>query len=138
MNWYKITDSNSSDRFESIGTLFYSGRNKVALNVDLGLAEYYRSTIPKSVKHNRPKYKPHITVVRSGREVVPDRREWGKHAGERISFQYDPFVYMDNTYIWLKAYSNRLQEIRKGLGLPAMRERFGEFHITIANRKNIT
>ena len=136
--WYNSKNSDSEYRFKSSGFLQYHGEDKLVLRVCYDLSEYYKWFIPFCMKYNRPRYPPHITVVRTGIETIQNKDKWKEHEGEKIPFLYDPYLYIDDTYIWLKAYSNELQKIRMELGLPAMRERFGEFHITVANRKNIT
>jgi len=49
------------------GTLVYSryrGDFKLIVEVDPGIAVFYRTLIPKSVSIQSPKYTPHITVIR--------------------------------------------------------------------------
>jgi 2'-5' RNA ligase len=127
--------------FKSIGKLKYSGQSKLALDVDPGISSFYRSLIPKHIKHQPQRYTPHITVVRIGKETAQDLTAWGKYEGELIEFEYDPFVHIGRVYIWLDAYCERLKEIRRELGLDENRIHYPTqtlykaFHITIANRK---
>ena len=118
----------------STATIRYYTNWAIAL-VDKELARYYVSQLPKYLDYNTPKYEPHITVVRKGKETVTDTTAWNKHEGEVIEFAYEHRLYTNGLYFWLKAHSVRLEEIREELGLPRIREPFAEFHITIANLK---
>lgn len=112
---------------------------KVHVDVDPGIAETYRALVPKSVRLQRTRYPPHISVVR--KEMVTKLDLWGKHEGDMIPFEYEPEVYNDETYYWLRCYSPALVEIRRGLGLPDLSEMargpdmFDSFHATIGNCK---
>ena len=132
MNWYK-----TAQQFTGTGTLHYGPGDRVVLNIDPEITRYYRSFIPKSKRVNSPRYYPHITVVRSGREQVTSPEKWGEHEGELISFEYSPEVNEGHTYYTIEAYSNRLEEIREELGLSRMRSGFNCFHITIGNNKDV-
>jgi hypothetical protein len=130
-------------RYKSVGELHYSSNDvhgfKVHVDVDPGIAETYRALVPKSVRLQRTRYPPHISVVR--KEMVAKLDEWGKHEGALIPFEYEPVVYNDETYYWLRCYSQVLVEIRRGLGLPDLSEMargpdmFDSFHCTIGNCK---
>jgi hypothetical protein len=120
--------------FASKGTLRYFGHDKLILQIDKGLVDYYFSLIPKYYPKQRQKFFAKITVVRTNVER-PDPKHWRKYEGERVTFTYDPYIYLDNDYWLLKAYSHRLCEIRRQLGLPSYRYPYQFFHITIANQK---
>ncbi len=114
--------------------------------VDQGIVEFYRSLIPKYLGVNKPRYKAHITVVRSYKEVPKDFTAWKKHQGETINFKYNSYIHnntnQDNKmYYWLNALSIDLEDIREELGLtnqffndelPKGYKKF--FHITLGNR----
>ena len=89
--------------FKSTGTLAYEPDYRLVVQVDPGLADYYRSMIPKSVPVQKPRWPAHITVVRSGKED-PYIEPWGKYNGEEVEFTYEPDVRIDRTYCWLNAW----------------------------------
>ena len=125
--------------FKSVGKLVYSPRRCV-VEIDDGIARFYRALIPKSQKWLKPMYDPPITVVRTGIESV-DESLWGYMDGSNIDFKYDPYIWIGRKYIWLDAFSKELEEVRENLGLPKQRmpHPLGMdhscFHITIANMK---
>lgn len=132
--------------FESSGILRYSYTEeygyKLVLEVDKGIADFYRSLIPKWIKVNSQMYAPHISVVR--KEVPANLDVWGKYEGEIINFLYENQVNNGIIYYWLNAFCIRLEKIRIELGLPVSSqytlppEGFTKcFHITIANEKKI-
>lgn len=122
------------------GTLRYfitgNGRYRLTIELDTDFGDYYRNFIPKWKVARSPKYKPHITLVRTGKEYPTNLEMWGKHEGESIEFQYTPYIYEDETYFWMSAWSDQAVEIRKALGLPPFRFIDSKsYHITIANKK---
>lgn len=126
--------------YMSQGSLRYDHPYKVFVEVDRGLATFYRSLIPRSIEINVPLYPPHITVVR--KETPPRMEFFGAHEGEMIFFDYDTEIHHDETYYWLNAYSFRLEQVREELGLPVTSEYTRPpdgrwcFHITIGNLKS--
>jgi hypothetical protein len=132
----------SERMFESVGVLRYSNQPllKLVLEVDRGIYHFYRSMVPKAVGLQGQRYAPHISVVR--KEVPPLMEFWGKHEGEQVPFKYSNVVHNGQVYYWLNAYSTRLEEIRKELGLP-LSSKYTQppggfekcFHITIGNVK---
>lgn len=115
---------------------------RLTLDVDKELARYYRSLIPKCYLTNLPRYSPHITVVRPEKETPINMEYWERYQGEEIPFYYDHQIFSDETYYWLNAFSDTLENIRSELGLPISsmytRPPTGYvkcFHITIANKK---
>ena len=130
--------------YSSTGNLAYStdGGHRIVLDVDEELAAYYRSLIPPWMRVNKPRYLPHITVVRIHKETPNDLAAWGKHAGEAVEFLYEPHVYYDSLYYWLNIWCVRLEEIREELGMSVTSpytvppDGFHKcFHCTIANKK---
>lgn len=128
--------------FNSVGTLVYSqDPYKLIVDVDDEIGNYYRSLIPKYFKVKKPMYSSHISVVRN--EVPPNLNMWGKYQGKEVSFEYEPFIYSDELYYWLNAYSSILEDIRVELGLSNISDitmspdRKCKFHITIGNTKHL-
>ena len=130
--------------FTSSGIIQYSkdlsNPTPLRLLTDPGLSDYYRSFIPKWLRHVKPGYAPHISIVR--KEIPIDLSTWGKHEGETVEFKYSNYIHTDGKYFWLNVFSYRLEEIRSGLGLPLWGSNHlvyynQTWHITIGNRKNI-
>jgi len=132
--------------FDSIGKLVYTGNPnsdiydaKLIVEVDTGMAAYYRSVIRKYNRINIPKYPPHITVIRGEKIVKP--AIWGKYASVMVEFWYRNTIYNDDVYWWLEVKCDNLEAIRKELGLfptsPLTMSPDGKhkFHITLANTK---
>jgi len=125
----------------STGTLVYQSEpeKKLVLTVDPELSRFYRSLIPARFVCNRPKFPPHITVVR--KEAIHNVRHWNRYAGQVVDFSYDPYVHHDGVYWWLNVACPRLTEIRTELGLqpwtPLVKPPSGVewFHTTIGNCK---
>jgi hypothetical protein len=130
--------------FISNGKLQYSNNNeyKLIVEVDQDLANYYYSLIPKYYKIQKPRYKPHITVVRSGKEIPLYLKYWNKYQNDTIVFRYNYEIHNDKNYYWINVWSTELERIRHELGLPVS-SRFTRpptgftknFHCTIANTK---
>lgn len=119
--------------FKSTGTLHYD-TNKLVLLIDQGIADYYRSLIPKSHKFNRQMYDAHISIVR--KESPPKMSYWGIYENEEVEFTYHPIVRWDETYYWIDVDPNeRFKQIRLELGLSECRSYSGKYHITIGNKK---
>lgn len=104
--------------------------------VDPEIARLYRSMIPKSIKLNKPRFHPHITVVRNEVISLPlDLRN------KQIDFDYSPIICHDNTYWWLNVVCDYLKQVRLELGLeetsPWTRppDDSDFFHCTIGNTK---
>jgi len=129
--------------FESSGPLRYSCDKeygyKLIVEVDQDLSDYYRSLIPKWFDVDPQKYPAHISVIRH--EVPVNLEYWGAYEGEDVKFCYSPEVRRGKVYWWLNAFSCRLREIRRELGLPDHSE-FSRppdgrhcYHITVGNSK---
>lgn len=109
---------------------------KLIIEVDPEINRYARALIPPYLYPTRPRYEPHITVVR---KEVPQRLDmWGRFEGCDVPFAYDPVVDHDAKHFWLRCWSTFLLNVRKGLGLPLMtpltKPPSGEdcFHTTVA------
>lgn len=133
-----------NDLYSSSGVLRYSisGGYKLVVEIQDDLAIYYRSLIPKYLNVNKTRYSPHITVVRSYKEIPKNLEYWGKYEGEVIEFFYEPIIRQGKVYFWLNILCKRLEEIRQELGLevtsiytrpPEGFEKY--FHMTIGNTK---
>ena len=127
--------------FTTSGILRY-GKDKMFVEVDPEIVRYARALIPKWIRTNPQKYRPHISVVR--RETPPNFHLWMKHEGEKIEFQYANTVHSGKVYWWLNAFSVTLEEIRQELGLPVSSQYTRPpgpyikcFHITIGNVKGL-
>lgn len=127
--------------FASSGKLVYSENPfKLIVEVDKEISRYYRSFIPKSIRFNKQKYDPHISVVRN--ENI-DEKNWRKYSGCYAEFSYSNYIYCDETYWWLEVSSKFLEEVRAELGLPLISDitmspsKTHRFHITICNMKNL-
>src|SRR5665213_2976451 len=133
--------------FISSGTLLYlpwqeGSSQKLILQIDQGLSDYYRALCPSYLRLNPQRYPAHISIVRN--EVPPLRENWNKHQGKLIEFSYDPFVYNGTIYYWLNVFSTQLEELRLELGLEVSSiytkppdGYFKCFHTTIGNNKRL-
>lgn len=128
--------------FKSVGKLIYfENHYKLIVAVDNEISYYYRALIPKYLQVRKPMYSSHISVVRN--EVPPNLNRWGKYQGLEVNFEYESFIYNDELYYWLNAYSPILENVRVDLGLPNLsqytRSPDGKhkFHITIGNTKHL-
>ena len=130
---------------KSVGTLRYSIHpdvgHKLVVEADWGISLLARALIPVWMNVQPQRYSPHISVVR--KERPRDMSAWGAHEGERIPFEYGTWTFDDGVYFWIQAYSERLKEIRAGLGLSGSSRMSRPpdgvecFHMTIANRKHL-
>lgn len=123
---------------KSVGILKYQ-ENKLIVEVDVELANYYRSIIPKYIGIQKPMYSPHISVVRKERF----NNNWNKYQNKEIEFEYETFIYNDELYYWLNVYCKEFENIREELGLSNMSKitmppDFQKcFHITLGNLKHL-
>jgi len=130
-------------RYKSEGVLTYSIEptvgHKLSLTIDEGLAATYRALVPKAVRLQRPRWPAHISVIR--KEPIPNLHLWGRYEGEDVPFEYEPIIFNDETYYWLRCFSPRLIEIRRELGLEDLSylarppDMFDSFHMTFGNTK---
>ena len=129
--------------YSSIGTLRYSETKFWAVvDVDQGIMDFYQAMIPKYIKFSKPLYPAHISVVR--KETPTKTDAWLRYQGEKIEFQYSPYIHSGEIYMWLNVFCKRLEEIRKELGLPNQiwadnppASGFEKcFHMTVCNFKN--
>ena len=108
--------------------------NWAVIYIDQQIAEYYRALLPKAWYIQPQRYPAHITIVRAKMES-PNKKFWGRYEGEQVEYEYESGIKNDGLYFWLSAWSPRITEIRQELGLPAQRDRFKVYHITVGNTK---
>lgn len=125
--------------FNSIGILKYeideSVGKKVIVLVDREISNYYKKLLPKWYIIKPQKYKAHISVVRSEKQIT-NLSNWNKYNDEIIEFSYSNEIIWDNRYYWLQVECERLKEIRVSLGLSPTVPWTNKFHITIGNLKD--
>lgn len=125
----------------SLGTLLYSN-DKLIVEIDKQITDYYLSLLPKHISFNRQMYAPHISVVRNEDPLNKDL--WSKYQGKEIEFYYSPAIHFGQVYFWLNVFCKELENIRQELGLPVHSkitippEGFLQcFHTTLGNFKNL-
>lgn len=124
--------------FKSIGRLkYFFDPIKLIVEVDSGIVDFYRALIPRKI--NKQMHAAHISVVRN--EFPPKMENWNKYQMKEVEFDYDNYVFNDETYYWLNVQCEELEDIRIELGLPLdsrlTRPPDGQkfFHITLGNIK---
>lgn len=122
------------------GVIQYGPGTRIVVWIDLEIANYYRSLIPKAYYVSPQKYRPHITVVRPKFEKIKNMKFWKAYNGKSISFTYEGKTYFDKTYFYLDVQSHEIGDIREELGLTRYRlselgASRGCYHITIGNVK---
>lgn len=128
--------------FQAEATLQYYEEYLVAY-VDQGIADFYRSLIPKSHYVCGQRWPAHITVIREGMIPPNKSRFWGRYDRKKVKIQYSPITQMKSDYYWLNVVSKDLEKIYAELGMefriydehkpPEGFRKF--FHITIGNTK---
>lgn len=94
---------------------------------------HLRNIRAQGIAISQPAWGPHITVVRGEAPPMDYKLIWDLHDGETIEFETlgEPRK-NKNGHWWLDIKSERLDEIRKELGLPAPRI---PFHLTIGKEQ---
>jgi hypothetical protein len=116
-----------------LSTSCIDGLSRMVVDVDKDIVELARALVPPSVRLQRSRYAPHLSVVRETRRFGC----WGKIDGLLIDYRYSPEAVPGEVYWWLRVECPELARIRRDLGLPEMceytRPPDGEdvFHITI-------
>lgn len=129
--------------YQSTGIIRYNIDNrvgyKVVIEIDQGIADYYRSFIPKYRNVQRQAFPAHISIVRKATPTKLD--SWGKYEGVLTDFMYENIIDNCPTYHWIHAFTTLGETIREELGLPVYdgndvpsgyRQRF---HVTLGNCK---
>ena len=128
--------------YTTTGRIHVLNTSKMIVAIDTEISRYYMSLIPKYVKFNKQRYEPHISVIRNEMPAC-NFDQLLKYNKKEIQFEYENYIYNDETYLWLNVYSDELEAIRSELGLsktskitksPDGKHRF---HTTIGNFKNI-
>lgn len=128
--------------YESTGILEYNDDyTRLVLRIDQAIADYYLSLIPKYRNVIRQRHDAHITIVRSGRDIIVNKECWKKYDKSIIKYYYDGIIRHGKIYYWMDAYSVELEDIRLELGLELynfddkVSEYRKRFHFTIGNVK---
>lgn len=114
----------------TIPAKLYTDGRKIVANLGWDFGNYYYKLMPKYFEATRQKYEAHVTIVR-GFEKANIRKNYRG----TIEIQYDPMVYFDHPYYFLKCWSKEIGQIRIECGLEVFRKPFDYYHITIANVK---
>ena len=105
--------------------------NKLIVEIDPSFRNYYKF-IPTYKNAQTQMHRPHITIVRVGKEY-PLGNIW-KYDKIQIPFVYSPYINYDGTYYFLNAWSKYIVYIRRELGLKDFRFN-NSYHISIGNVK---
>lgn len=118
-----------------------NGSKKLIVEASQGIVDLAFALTPKYFRLQRQAFPAHISVIRNEWFEHP---RWGEHDGEAIEFWYDPMTRNDNTYHWLRVWSDRLCDIREELGLRPHRggvtlppDQELCFHMSIGNTKHL-
>jgi hydroxypyruvate isomerase len=112
------------------GRLYTDGK-KIVANLGWDFGNYYYKLMPKYLDAQRQKFEAHVTIVRSFERAKIEKPYKGV-----ITIDYDPMVWYDEPYYFLKCWSEEIGQIRNEVGLPKYRKPFDYYHITIANTKS--
>lgn len=124
--------------YKSIGkTLIREG--SLVLETDPELSRYYFSQLNKNLFaiFNKPRYPPHITIIRKGEYNFDEKYDQIKN-GMEIEFKYLPTVEYHNNYFYIPIAEYQfgfLAGIRFRHELDWCFDKEKGFHITIANIK---
>lgn len=110
--------------------------NWVIAQVCQDLVNYYQYWLNKKGLVTVPSsWKPHISVVRGENMSKQVFTDWIKRNGNRIQFDYDDELRMNNRgFVWVNCWSRGLNDLRRSLGLYAKRD--DRFHLTITKLKD--
>lgn len=140
--WMYMSKSDYSKLHQSTGILKYSDPYRLVVEVDRGISQLAYALIPKWLPKQRPRWVPHITVVRTEKETPVNLEHWGKYQNQPVLFYYTSYIHEGKIYYWLNCFCNQLEDIRAELGLPVVSqytlppEGFKKcFHMTVANKK---
>ena len=128
----------STTLIQSRGKLLYS-ENKLILQVDQGISDFYRSMIPRYYHVQKPRYPAHISIIRE--EQIQNIHTLDTYNLTDVDFFYNTYIQNDDTYWWLNVSCCKLNMIRCELGLQEWSvlcrppDGSNHFHITIANTK---
>lgn len=118
--------------------LNYSSSGWIVANLNSELQIYYHHILQKnlSIKLNRPKFGCHVTVVAGKYEQVTHRLAWNRYQKQPLMLEYNSQIKNIGDTWWLEVRSQNLVQLRNELGLTDIPK--WPFHITVANKKNIS
>jgi hypothetical protein len=119
--------------YSSVGVLRYGPGRRLVVEVDQGIADFYRALIPKWMPTQPQRYGAHVSVVR--KETPLQTEHWGRYDGHETVFEYSNQIEQNEVFFWLPVQCRRLMDIRVELGLPAHPWWVNQFHVTIGNRR---
>lgn len=104
------------------------------LVMDDSIASYYRWLYSRGFKKwDSCLNGCHLTFIAGEKESkVISLSEMNKFLGEEVEVYYDSTIFTNTRAFWLEARSDRLDEIRKELG---MAEKYRGYHITLGTNK---
>lgn len=126
-----------SGNLEYFGTLT-SAEHRLSVEIDEGFADFYRSLVPKSIRFQKPRFSAHISLLRNEKVLNLPRRT--------ISFHYNPWIEINETYVWLNVSAADFEPLRQELGLqvwprytlpPNGKPDAKQMHITLGNFKSL-
>lgn len=122
--------------FSGHGKLLYYPSWWLIIDVDEEICRYYRHLIRfynPSLQLNPSRNGADITTI-AGKYEKPDIEHeylWNKYEGEKIDFRYNPKINTDGEYFWMEVECERIEEIRKELGLTP--KIIQPWHLTVGN-----
>lgn len=119
--------------FRSEGIVKYGPGQRVVLEVDKEIVNYYTKLLPKYITFNRQKWEAHVSIVREYEQPT----NWNLFQNEVLDFEYCNIVDCDETYMWLNVKAAKIEKIRVSLGLAPIPPWRNYFHITIGNFKHV-
>ena len=121
-------------QFSSVGFVNYR-ENSIVLDVDQDLSSYYQWFLTKNnIAFNKPRYYPHITIVRNRELQITDCLFFN----QKIEFEYSSYIENDEMYYWISVKTNKAFEfIRSHYHLDWCYDKKKCYHITIGNLKGL-
>lgn len=96
--------------------------HRLTLELSRDFGNYYFFLIPKYKGLIRPRYAPHITIIRIEKDIIPqelaETANLAQWAGRRVEFWYEPVVKSGDIFYWLDCYSTEFEAIRDTVNLP--------------------
>lgn len=101
--------------------------------IDQGIVDFYLSLIPKARYVTRQRWPAHLTVIRKDKEEFTIQIK--KYDGCAVEVKYSTDIIYQEPYYFLNAWSDEIGKIRESVGMPAYREPYSSYHITLGNVK---
>lgn len=111
------------------GRLYTDGK-KVVANLGRDFGRFYLSLLPKAWYAEGQRHEAHVTIVRGF-----EKGKIGKKYSGTIDIHYDPMVYYEYPYYFMRCWSDDANRIRLECGLNEYRGSYKWHHITIGNNK---